>query len=59
MPELIADDPMDVFRGRPLKLSRDSQDPDNDFFPPAPNLKVPLPASGGGGGGGTAKSRSG
>ena len=52
MPEPIADDPMDVFRGRPLKLSRGPQDPDFDFSPHPPNPKVPLPASGGGGGGG-------
>ena len=31
VPALIADDPMDVFRGRPLKLLRDSQHPDDDF----------------------------
>ena len=32
MPTLIADDPMDVFRGRPLKLLRDSQHPDDRFL---------------------------
>ena len=52
VPELIADDAMDVFRGRLPKPSRDSLNPDDDFFPPALNPKVPLPVSGGGGGGG-------
>ena len=52
VPTLIADDPMDVFRGRPLKLARDSQHPDDDDFSRPPmSPKVPLPASGGGGGG--------
>ena len=51
VPELIADDAMDVFRGRLPKPSRDSLSPDTDFFPPALNPKVPLPVSGGGGGG--------
>ena len=45
VPELIADDAMDVFRGRLLKLSRDSRSPDNDFSPPSLNPKIPLPAS--------------
>src|SRR4026208_692096 len=46
VPALIADDPMDVFRGRPLKLSRDSQHPDDDFSPPSPSPKIPLPTHG-------------
>ncbi|MCK1642174.1 hypothetical protein IVA95_32635 [Bradyrhizobium sp. 157] len=51
-PELIADDPMDVFRGRPLKLPKGPQDPDFDFFPTPLKPNIPLPAAGGGGGGG-------
>lgn len=51
VPELIADDVMDVFRGRLPKLSRDSLSPDTDSFPPALNPKLPTPPSGSGGGG--------
>lgn len=52
VPELIADDAMDVFRGRLPKPSRDSLSPDTDSFPPALNPRLPLPVSGGGGGSG-------
>lgn len=55
VPELIADDVMDVFRGRLPKLSRDSLSPDTDAFPPALNPKLPMPTSGGGGGSGEAQ----
>jgi len=51
-PELVADDPMDVFRGRPLKLSKGPQDSDFDFFPTPLKPNILLPAAGGGGGGG-------
>ena len=53
VPELIADDAMDVFRGRLPKPSRDSLSPDTDSFPPTLNPRLPLPVSGGGGGGGS------
>ena len=52
VPALIADDPMHVFQGRPLKLSHDPQDLDPDHFPPPLNPKVVLPSPPGGGGGG-------
>ena len=55
VPELIADDVMDVFRGRLPKLSRNSLSPDTDAFPPALNPKLPMPTSGGGGGSGEAQ----
>ncbi|KRR03094.1 hypothetical protein [Bradyrhizobium valentinum] len=51
-PELIADDPMDLIRGRPLKLHKGPQDPDFDFFPTPLKPNIVLPAAGGGGGGG-------
>lgn len=51
VPELIAEDVMDVFRGRLPKLSRESLSPDTDSFPPALNPKLPVPTAGGGGGG--------
>ncbi len=51
VPELIADDAMHVFRGRPLKLSHGPQESDFDFLRAPPNPKIPLPVSGGGGGG--------
>ena len=37
---------MDLFRGRPLKLLRDPQRDDIDFFPPSlgPNVSIPMPA---------------
>ena len=41
VPALIADDPMDVFRGRPLKLLRDSQHPDDDFSPTSDQSESP------------------
>ena len=49
VPELIAEDLMDVFRGRLPKLSRESLSPDTDSFPPALNPKLPVPTAGGGG----------
>jgi hypothetical protein len=51
-PEPIADDPMDAFRGRPLKLSKGPQDSDFDYFPPPLKPNILLPTAGGGGGGG-------
>ena len=52
VPELMADDPIHFVRGRPLKLLRDPQDDDSDFFPrSAPNVPLPKPPGGGGGGG--------
>lgn len=52
VPATIADDPMQVFHGRPLKLTHDPQDIDPDHFPPSltPNVRLPMPVSGGGGG---------
>ena len=52
MPALIADDPMDVFRGRPLKLLRDPQDPDDRFLSAFAQSENPAADTGGGGGGG-------
>lgn len=48
---LAPDDVMDLVRGRPLKLLRDAQDPDSDFFATLPRQIVPPMAGGGGGGG--------
>ena len=33
VPELMPDDPIHFVRGRPLKLLRDPEDDDSDFFP--------------------------
>lgn len=52
LPELIAEDPMDLIRGRPLKLSKGPQDSDFDFFPAPLKPNISLLAAGGGGGGG-------
>jgi len=51
-PEQIADDPMDLVRGRPLKLLKGQQDPDFDFFPTTLTPSIVLPTAAGGGGGG-------
>ncbi|MEH2499657.1 hypothetical protein V1294_006136 [Bradyrhizobium sp. AZCC 1678] len=53
MPELMPDDPIHFVRGRPLKLLRNPEDDDSDFFPrsPAPNVPLLKPPGGGGGGG--------
>ncbi|WP_244608162.1 hypothetical protein [Bradyrhizobium algeriense] len=53
VPELMPDDPIHFVRGRPLKLLRNPEDDDSDFFPrsPAPNVPLLKPPGGGGGGG--------
>jgi hypothetical protein len=52
VPELMPDDPIHFVRGRPLKLLRNPEDDDSDFFPrSAPNVPLPKPPGGGGGGG--------
>jgi hypothetical protein len=53
VPELMPDDPIHFVRGRPLKLLRNPEDDDSDFFPrSSPNVPLPKPPGGGGGGGG-------
>jgi hypothetical protein len=53
-PELMPDDPIHFVRGRPLKLLRNPEDDDSDFFPRSSSPNVPLPKPPGGGGGGGA-----
>ncbi|WP_291868767.1 hypothetical protein [Bradyrhizobium sp.] len=51
MPELMAADPMDLVRGRPLKLLPPGpHDPDFHFLPKPLQPNIQLPTAGGGGG---------